>query len=90
VPQRLCIACREPAGKRELIRLVRTSEGVEIDLIGKKAGRGAYIHPDPTCWQVVLQSRRIEQALRTSLGAEEHRRLTEYMQSLSESDSRES
>jgi len=73
IPKRVCIACRQPSGKRELIRLVRTANGVEVDLTGKKAGRGAYLHPDPACWQVVLQSKRIEQALRTALSADDHR-----------------
>ena len=46
VPQRTCIACRKVAGKRGLVRLVRTAEGnVEVDPSGKQAGRGAYLHP---------------------------------------------
>jgi predicted RNA-binding protein YlxR (DUF448 family) len=46
VPQRTCIACRRVAGKRSFVRVVRTAQGVEIDPTGKRAGRGAYLHPN--------------------------------------------
>ena len=49
VPLRTCVACRQVAGKRELIRLVRTEKGVEVDKTGKKAGRGAYLHQRQAC-----------------------------------------
>jgi predicted RNA-binding protein YlxR (DUF448 family) len=56
-PERTCIACRQPAGKRELIRLVRTRDGhVMRDPSGKAAGRGAYVHPSRTCWEKALKS----------------------------------
>ena len=42
IPQRTCIACRKTGAKRELVRLVCDTEGgVDIDLTGKKSGRGA-------------------------------------------------
>lgn len=85
VPQRTCIACREIAGKRGLIRLVRTPEGVQIDLTGKKlAGRGAYLHPQQRCWRQALENRRIEQALRTKLSAADRERLEAFMVTLPE------
>ena len=85
VPQRTCIACREVSGKRGLIRLVRTPEGVQIDPTGKKlAGRGAYLHPQQRCWRQALESRRIEQALRTKLSAADRERLERFMLTLPE------
>ena len=43
-PLRMCVGCREMKDKKELIRVVRTTEGpVEIDPTGKMNGRGAYI-----------------------------------------------
>ena len=43
-PLRMCVGCREMKDKKELIRVVRTTEGaVEIDPTGKKNGRGAYV-----------------------------------------------
>lgn len=72
VPLRSCIACREKHAKRDLIRIVRTPEGtIEIDLKGKRSGRGAYLCRKQQCWDAALQPRRLSQALKCQLGAEE-------------------
>ena len=47
IPQRTCVITKEKCDKKDLIRIVRTPENnVEIDLTGKKNGRGAYIKRD--------------------------------------------
>ncbi|MBI4630880.1 MAG: YlxR family protein [Chloroflexi bacterium] len=74
-PQRTCIACRETQGKRELIRLVRTADGVEVDATGKKAGRGAYLHKKKSCWESALKGNVLDQALKTTLTAEQREQL---------------
>lgn len=72
MPLRSCIACREKHPKRDLIRLVRTPEGtIEIDPRGKRSGRGAYLCRKPQCWEAALQPRRLSQALKCQVGAEE-------------------
>jgi uncharacterized protein len=44
VPMRKCVATGEMKPKKELVRIVRSKEGlVSIDLTGKKSGRGAYL-----------------------------------------------
>ncbi|MEZ4555273.1 MAG: YlxR family protein [Caldilineaceae bacterium] len=82
VPQRTCIACRQVGGKRALIRLVRTDEGVQVDATGKLAGRGAYLHPYQTCWKAVLKGNRLESALRTGLTSENRAALLAFMATL--------
>lgn len=68
IPQRTCIACRRSDAKRGLIRLVRNTEGrVEIDLSGKRNGRGAYLCHDPACWDAAIKRRSIERALRLDM-----------------------
>ena len=86
VPQRTCIACRGVEGKRSLVRLVRAETGIEVDPTGKKAGRGAYLHPYQTCWRAVLRGNRLEQALRTRLSDENRQALVAYMATLPESE----
>ena len=86
VPQRTCIACRQATGKRTFVRLVRTDIGVEIDLTSKKPGRGAYLHPIRSCWEIGLKGSRIEQALRTKLTVENRKVLVEFMESLPEAE----
>lgn len=65
-PQRTCVACRKVRPKREMIRLVRISDGsVEVDTSGKRAGRGAYLCLQ--CWAIGLKGSQLEHALRTTL-----------------------
>jgi hypothetical protein len=69
-----------------MIRLVRTERGVEVDLSGKKSGRGMYLHPNRECWQNVLRSNRIDQALRTKLSPDDRQALLAFMQTLPEGE----
>lgn len=84
-PQRLCVACQEAAGKRGLIRVVRTADSVEIDLSGKLPGRGAYLHSRIDCWQKALESNLIARSLRTKVSAEAIQQLTQFSATLAES-----
>lgn len=81
IPQRTCIGCRTVLAKKGLVRVVRSPEGVMVDLTGKAPGRGAYIHGVRSCWQSALKGP-IAHALKTELTAEDRQRLTEYMQTL--------
>ncbi|MBQ4224730.1 MAG: YlxR family protein, partial [Oscillospiraceae bacterium] len=50
IPMRVCLGCGEKKPKKELIRIVRSPEGViSADATGKKPGRGAYICPRTEC-----------------------------------------
>lgn len=82
VPQRTCVACRQTAGKRALIRLVRVGDSVEVDPTGKRAGRGMYLHATRDCWTNALQGGRIGQALKMRLTPEDRDALLHYMESL--------
>lgn len=56
VPQRTCVACREGKSKRELVRVVRATDGsVAVDPTGKRSGRGAYLCRKPDCWAAALK-----------------------------------
>ena len=85
LPQRTCIACKQIKEKKALIRLVRAENGVaEVDISGKKPGRGAYLCPNKVCWESVLKKNRLEYALRTKLSDDNRQILIEYIQNLSE------
>ena len=87
VPQRTCIACRQKRPKWELIRIVRTPQGViEVDMRGKKAGRGAYLCALRDCWETGVAKKRLEHALKVQLTPEQHAKLTEYSGTLSSSN----
>jgi len=56
VPMRKCVATGEMKPKKELVRIVRSKEGiVSVDLTGKKSGRGAYLSKDK---EVVLLAKK--------------------------------
>lgn len=64
-PERTCVGCRERAGKRSLLRIVRGSDGsVRVDPSGKAPGRGAYVHRTRACAEAALASGALWRALR--------------------------
>jgi predicted RNA-binding protein YlxR (DUF448 family) len=83
VPQRTCVACRQTDGKRQLVRVVRTTTGtVEVDSTGKKNGRGAYLHADPACWDAALKRKALQHALKTELTQEDRSGLDAFRATL--------
>lgn len=68
VPLRVCAGCQEQKSKKEMIRVVRTPEGiVEIDKTGKKSGRGVYICQNPDCLEKAYKEQRLERSLKTKV-----------------------
>lgn len=71
IPLRKCVLCNEMYQKNELIRVVRSSQGkVELDLTGKKSGRGAYVCKNPSCLLSAKKTRRLDRALNAHLDDE--------------------
>lgn len=82
-PMRMCVGCREMKPKRELLRAVRSPEGmVTLDETGKKPGRGAYVCYSAECLKRALKQRQLDRALETKLDAEVTAALEETMQKL--------
>jgi hypothetical protein len=80
IPQRTCVGCREVRSKGDLIRIVRTPEGVvEIDPTGKLSGRGAYVCPNRECLDLAIQGKRLEKALEVVVSDKIVKELTESM-----------
>lgn len=71
IPMRKCVGCREMKPKRELIRVIRTSEDeILIDATGKKNGRGAYICPNRECLEKAVKSKGLERSLKMAVPQE--------------------
>ena len=52
VPMRKCIGCQEMKSKKEMLRILKTTEEeVVLDTTGKKNGRGAYICLSRECFE---------------------------------------
>lgn len=61
IPIRMCIGCGENKPKKELIRIVKSSDGeISLDITGKKSGRGAYICQSQDCLNKASKNHRLE------------------------------
>ena len=81
IPQRQCMGCRERKAKRELIRVVRGTDGqVSLDFGGKMNGRGAYICPNPECLKKVQKSKALDRSLEVTIPDEVYERLAKEME----------
>ena len=80
IPQRQCMGCRERKAKREMIRVVRGTDGnVSLDFGGKAPGRGAYICPNPECLKKALRSKALDRSLEVTIPEEVYARLEKEM-----------
>ena len=81
VPQRQCMGCRERKAKREMIRVVRCTDGtVSLDFSGKLNGRGAYVCPDPECLKKAIKSKSLDRSLEVTIPEQVIDRLQKEME----------
>ena len=60
IPLRTCVGCKEVKPKKELIRVVKQSDGkIMLDFTGKANGRGAYLCPNTDCLAQAIKTRRL-------------------------------
>jgi len=83
IPQRTCVGCRQVLAKRQLMRIVRTADGVKYDPTGKASGRGAYLHDQRSCWERAIKGG-LARALKTELSDEDIQHLQAIMETLSD------
>ena len=71
IPMRSCVVTREKCEKKDLIRVVRTTEGrVIVDLTGKANGRGAYLKKDLAVIEKCEKNKIIERVLEVPIESE--------------------
>jgi len=81
IPMRQCMGCRERRAKKEMIRVVRCTDGaVQLDFSGKLNGRGAYLCPDPECLKKAIRSKALDRSLEVTIPQEVYDRLTAEME----------
>ena len=77
IPMRQCVGCREMKNKKEMIRVIRTSEQeFVLDATGKKNGRGAYICPNRECLSQAIKSKGLERSFKQAIPKEVYEILT--------------
>ena len=80
IPNRMCVSCRQMFPKKELIRVVKNSEGeICYDETGKQSARGAYICTNKECFEKAIKTRILERTLDGKLSEESINRIKEVM-----------
>ena len=81
IPMRQCMGCRERRPKRELIRVVRWTDGsVCMDFSGKLNGRGAYLCHNAECLKKAQKSKALDRSLEVEIPEEVYGRLAAEME----------
>jgi predicted RNA-binding protein YlxR (DUF448 family) len=84
------VACRQTAGKQQLLRIVRAPQGqVDLDLAGRRAGRGAYVCASEECFDKAVRTKAFARALRVDLSTGDYERLREGFMAAMQDGSRE-
>lgn len=80
IPMRRCVATQAQLPKKELLRVVRTPEGnIDIDLVGKAKGRGAYLSRTKEAIQIAKQKKVLDRHLETQVPEEIYQKLLEII-----------
>lgn len=78
-PMRMCVACREKKDKQDLIRLVKTNEGIVYDPKKKVMGRGFYLCRDLKCYELLTKKKVLNKLLSKQVTDEEYSKIKEYI-----------
>lgn len=71
IPLRKCIGCNEMKNKKEMIRVLKTTDNeIVLDTTGKKNGRGAYLCFSKECLKNAMKSKGLERSLKMPIPQE--------------------
>ena len=77
---RKCIGCGEMIPKKEMLRIVRTTEGeFVLDATGKANGRGAYICRNKECLLKAVKTKGLERSFKQVIPEEVYESLKKEM-----------
>lgn len=81
IPLRRCVGCRDMKDKRELLRIVKNSEGdIFLDPTGKKNGRGAYICKNTECFIKARKTKSINREFSCEIPEEIYDEITKQLE----------
>jgi predicted RNA-binding protein YlxR (DUF448 family) len=80
---RKCVGCGEMKSKKEMMRVLKTTEDeFVLDATGKKNGRGAYLCFSKDCFEKAVKSKGLERSFKQSIPKEVYQKLEKEMESL--------
>ena len=81
VPMRKCIGCKEMKDKRQLLRVVKSCDGVfQLDPTLKQQGRGAYVCNNPKCFESARKNKGFERSFKSRVPQEIYETLKVQME----------
>lgn len=83
IPQRQCVGCGEMKNKKELIRVLKSTDGsIFIDATGRKNGRGAYLCPSMECFRKAVKGKGLERSFKMAIPKEVYESLEKEMEEI--------
>lgn len=83
IPMRKCVGCQEMKSKKEMMRVLKTSEDTfELDATGKKNGRGAYLCFSKECFEKAVKNKGLERSFKQAIPKEVYEKLEKEMNAL--------
>ena len=83
IPMRKCVGCQEMKNKRELLRVLKTSEDeFLLDATGRKNGRGAYVCFSKECLAKAIKNKGLERSFKQAIPKEVYESLEKEMEQL--------
>ena len=80
---RKCVGCGEMKSKKEMIRVLKTSEDeFMLDATGKKNGRGAYLCCSKECLEKAVKSKGLERSFKQAIPKEVYEKLEKEFESI--------
>ncbi len=68
IPMRKCIGCQEMKNKKEMMRILKTTEDeIILDTTGRKNGRGAYLCFSKDCFEKAVKNKGLERSLKMNI-----------------------
>ena len=82
VPMRKCVGCGEMKSKKEMMRVLETTEEeFVLDATGKKNGRGAYLCFSKDCFEKAVKNKGLERSFKQAIPKEVYEKLAKEMES---------
>ena len=83
IPMRKCVGCGEMKSKKEMMRVLKTSENeFLLDVTGKKNGRGAYLCQSKECLEKAIKNKGLERSFKQAIPKEVYAILEKEMETL--------
>lgn len=68
IPMRKCVGCQEMKNKKEMLRVLKTSENeFVLDATGRKNGRGAYLCFSKDCLARAIKNKGLEKSFKQAI-----------------------